>query len=59
MNRPGVNTSKFWVIAISMAASLLNAIFELGIDGEELAAVFGLPAAYVISRGLAKIKTPS
>ncbi len=59
MNRPGVNTSEFWVVIISMVVALMNAIFELGIDGEELAVVFGLPASYVFSRGLAKMKTPS
>ena len=42
-----------------MLLAALNEMFGLGIDGEQFAITFGPVAAYVVSRGIAKVKTPS
>ncbi len=52
-------TSEFWVTLIAMLAGLVAAVTGIDIDAETLASVWGLPASYVFSRGMAKIKTPS
>lgn len=59
MNRPGIRTSEFWITLVAMIFAAVNELFGTGIDGEEFAMIFGPAAAYVVSRGLAKIKTPS
>ncbi len=59
MNRRGLQTSEFWVTALTTLFAILNGILDLGINGEEMAAIFGAPVAFVVSRGLAKIRTPS
>ena len=58
MNRPGVRTSEFWVTMLAMLVGAVNEIFGVGLDAEQLAMVWGPAAAYVASRGLAKMKTP-
>ena len=52
--KSGVKTSEFWVAMIAMVVALVNETVGLGIEGEELAAVFGPPVAYIFSRGMAK-----
>ncbi len=58
-NRPGVRTSEFWVMAITMVLGALVEVFGLKLNVTETAMTFGPPMAYVISRGLAKMRTPS
>lgn len=57
-NRPGVKTSEFWVTVIAMASGALMEVFDIKVDPEVLAATFGPAAAFVVSRGISKIKTP-
>ena len=59
MNRPGIRTSEFWITIIGMAFAAILEVSGVDLDGETIAAVFGPAMAYVVSRGLSKIKTPS
>lgn len=59
MNRKGVKTSEFWITMIAMMVGALNEILGTGLNAEQLAMVWGPAAAYVASRGLAKMKTPA
>ena len=51
----GTKTSEFWVMIITALVALLNSRFGFDLSGEEMTTVFGLPAAYVVSRGLSKL----
>ncbi len=55
MNKPGIKTSEFWVIVVSAVSTMLMNVFGLDLDPEALAMVWGPAAAYVVSRGLAKV----
>lgn len=58
-NRPGIKTSEFWVMAITMLLVLATEVFGIKLNITEAAMTFGPPVAYIVSRGMAKIKTPS
>jgi len=55
MNRPGIKTSEFWVVVVSAVSTMLVNVFGMELDPETLAMVWGPAAAYVVSRGLAKL----
>ena len=54
-NRPGIKTSEFWVMAITMILGALVEITGMKMNVTEAAMTFGPPMAYVVSRGLAKM----
>lgn len=58
-NRPGVRTSEFWVLIITMVLGAVVEVSGFKLDVAAAAVTFGPPMAYIVSRGLAKIKTPS
>ena len=55
MNRPGIRTSEFWVMAITMVLGAIVEITGMKLNVTEAAMTFGPPMAYVVSRGIAKI----
>lgn len=59
MNKPGIRTSEFWVMVISAVIGVVVELTDVKLDVTEVAMTFGPAMAYVVSRGLAKIKTPS
>ena len=59
MNGPGVRTSEFWVMAITMVLGALVEMTGMKLNVTEAAMTFGPPMAYIISRGIAKMRTPS
>ncbi len=54
--KTGIRTSEFWVAVISGILMEINAQTNGGIDVKETAMIWGPAAAYIISRGLAKMK---
>ncbi len=52
--KPGPTTSEFWVTMVAMLAAIGAKISGVDMAGEEVAAIWGPPAAYIFSRGLAK-----
>jgi len=59
MNRPGIRTSEFWVTVITMVLGGIVEVTGMDLNVTAAAMTFGPPIAYVVSRGLAKIKTPT
>ncbi len=51
----GIRTSEFWVAVIAAVLMQVNALTNGGIDVVETAAIWGPAAAYIISRGIAKL----
>ncbi len=54
-NRPGVRTSEFWVMAITLSLGGLVEVLGLKLNVTEAAMTFGPAMAYIVSRGLAKM----
>ena len=51
----GMKTSEFWIAAVGPGlVTILNSVFNLGIDWQALLAMFIPNSAYAISRGMAK-----
>ena len=57
-NRPGIKTSEFWVMAITMMLGAVVELTGMKINVMEAAMTLGPPMAYIVSRGIAKMKTP-
>ncbi len=56
--KPGIRTSEFWIMVIGAIATLVAEMSGMEIDAEDLAMIWGPAMAYIVSRGLAKMKTP-
>ncbi len=57
-NKPGIRTSEFWVMVIAAVLGVVVEMTGVELNVTEAAITFGTPIAYIVSRGLAKIKTP-
>lgn len=57
--KPGIRTSEFWVMVIGAVATLAAELSGMEINTEELAMIWGPAMAYIVSRGLAKVKAPN
>jgi len=55
-NRPGIRTSEFWVMAITLVLGGIVEVSGINLNVTEAAMTFGTPIAYIVSRGLSKIK---
>lgn len=52
---PGMKTSEFWLAAVVPGlVTILNSVFNWGIDWQSLMAMFTPTSAYAISRGMKK-----
>lgn len=51
----GMKTSEFYVTVLMMVAGILNKVFGWGLNVEEFALAMSPGAAYVVSRGIAKV----
>ena len=53
----GMRSSEFWVTIITVAVNFANQVFGWGIAAEDMALALGPAMAYIVSRGLAKLKS--
>jgi hypothetical protein len=58
MNKPGYQTTEFWLVAAMFALVVLNKTLGLGLNAQELIGLGLGVAGYPVGRGLAKQKTP-
>ncbi len=56
--KPGIRTSEFWIMVVGAVAALVAEMSGMEIDAQGVAMIWGPAAAYIVSRGLAKMKTP-
>jgi len=61
MSTPGMKTSEFWVMVAAALAGIAAQVFNMDVDTEEFAMIWGPAFAYIGSRGLAKlgVKAPA
>lgn len=54
-DRKGIQTSEFWVTAVTSIVTLLNSGLGWSLPTEAIATMAGVAAAYILSRGLKKL----
>lgn len=55
--KPGIKTTEFWLAILTSLFFILNKVFHLYINANELAAILAPVVAYIISRAYVKSQT--